>query len=73
MEYYIDPIIEEAPPYSDFDAARAEYGISLTQTDAAWEEFGRGAGVRIATIDTGARVTHDALRNNYAGDVDGYG
>jgi len=73
LEYYIDPIIEEAPSYSDFDAARVEYGISLTQTDAAWEEFGRGEGVRIATIDTGARVTHEALRNNYAGDVDGYG
>jgi len=73
LEYFIDPVIEEVPSYDDFDTARLEYGITLTQTDTAWEEFGRGAGVRIATIDTGARGTHEALRGNFAGDVDGYG
>jgi hypothetical protein len=35
-------MIEETPSYSNFDAARVEYGISLTQTNATWEEFERG-------------------------------
>jgi subtilisin family serine protease len=47
----------------------AEWGIEKIQAPAAWALAGGndGAGVRIATIDTGVRLTHQALANNYVG------
>jgi subtilisin family serine protease len=55
-------------------AEQGTWGVEKTNTHATWAAFGsKGAGVRVASVDTGARVTHEALRENFAGHVDGYG
>ncbi|CAL8128850.1 unnamed protein product [Orchesella dallaii] len=47
-----------------------EWGIMKIQAPEAWDVIGRktGEGIRIATVDTGVRVTHEALRHNFFGE-----
>jgi len=47
----------------------AEWGVENIRAHQVWTAPGgtTGEGVIIATIDTGVRGTHEALRNNYAG------
>lgn len=47
-----------------------EWGVSLIQAPEAWGLDGgnNGENVLIATIDTGVRVTHEALKDNFVGD-----
>ena len=62
------PVIEAV------DSAHApnaeEWGVSLIQAPEAWGLDGgnNGENVVIATIDTGVRVTHEALKANFFGD-----
>jgi len=53
-------------------AINHQWGVLKIQAPEAWEELGgvlnAGEGVIIATIDTGVRVTHEALRDNFVGD-----
>ncbi|ODM95284.1 Bacillopeptidase F [Orchesella cincta] len=51
-------------------SADYEWGIIKIQAPEAWDaiEGKRGQGIRIATVDTGVRGTHEALRNNYLGE-----
>ncbi|CAL8075370.1 unnamed protein product [Orchesella dallaii] len=51
-------------------SADFEWGIVKIQAPEAWEVIGQknGEGVRVATIDTGVRVSHEALRNNFLGE-----
>jgi subtilisin family serine protease len=63
-EEFIAHIVE--PIKSDI-SVKAEWGIDKIEAEQAWALPGgnNGAGVVVGTIDTGARHTHEALRNNY--------
>jgi len=45
----------------------AEWGIEKIQAEAAWAAGSNGAGAVVGIIDTGARYTHEAIRDNYRG------
>jgi subtilisin family serine protease len=45
----------------------AEWGITKIQTEEAWAEGGNGTGAIIGIVDTGARYTHEAIRDSYFG------
>lgn len=49
-----------------------EWGVVKIQAPEAWKELGgiskAGEGVVIATVDTGVRGTHEALRDNFVGE-----
>jgi len=45
-----------------------EWGVADIQAPEAWTEGFTGQGVVISTIDTGARHTHEALRDNFRED-----
>ncbi|CAL8111453.1 unnamed protein product [Orchesella dallaii] len=75
----VDSINEEAVAHLDepFDmkvvetlADEHQWGVVKIQAPEAWAEMGalNGNGVIIATVDTGVRVTHEALRDNFLGD-----
>jgi len=57
----LDDPVQSAP------STRAEWGIAKIQAEAAWEVVGDGAGAVVGVIDTGARHTHEAIRDNYRG------
>ena len=44
-----------------------EWGVSMINADDVWAQGNRGAGVVVASIDTGVRWTHDALDDQYRG------
>jgi subtilisin family serine protease len=44
-----------------------EWGVSMINADDVWATGNRGAGAVVASIDTGVRWTHTALRNHYRG------
>ena len=50
--------------------SQVEWGISLIEAPLAWAYKGgnNGDGVVIATIDTGVRLTHEALTSNFVGE-----
>ncbi|MFN8483018.1 MAG: S8 family serine peptidase [Anaerolineae bacterium] len=44
------------------------WGVERIGADRVWQEYGlRGAGIRVAVVDTGAQWTHPALRGSYLG------
>jgi len=45
-----------------------EWGIQKIEAPKAWAHGNDGKGVRVATIDTGVRVTHQALAGNFFGE-----
>ncbi|CAL8128852.1 unnamed protein product [Orchesella dallaii] len=53
-------------------SANYEWGIMKIQAPEAWDVIGQknevGEGIRIATVDTGVRVTHEALKDNFFGE-----
>ena len=49
-----------------------EWNIAQIEADRVWREFGvRGEGIVVANIDTGVRYTHQALVNQYRGNLGG--
>jgi subtilisin family serine protease/N-acetylneuraminic acid mutarotase len=49
-------------------AAAVEWGIANINADDVWNQYGdRGAGITVASIDTGVEYTHPALVNQYRG------
>jgi subtilisin family serine protease len=46
----------------------AEWGVTDIKAPEAWALGYQGEGIIVNTIDTGARGTHETLRNNYVGE-----
>ena len=44
-----------------------EWGVAMINADDVWAQGDRGAGVVVASVDTGVRWTHNALHNQYRG------
>jgi len=45
-----------------------QWGIKMIQADQVWSAGTEGQGIVVATVDTGVRVTHEALKDNYRAD-----
>jgi subtilisin family serine protease len=56
---YLDDPVETDPTIN------AEWGITKIRAEEAWAVSGDGDGGIVGIIDTGARHTHEALRDNY--------
>jgi len=48
-------------------ATGTAWGIKKIQATKAWNVVGRGDGCTVGVIDTGVRVTHEALRSKFVG------
>jgi subtilisin family serine protease len=49
-----------------------EWGIANINADDVWSDFGvTGQGIVVASVDTGVRFTHNALVNQYRGNLGG--
>ncbi|MBI4771342.1 MAG: S8 family serine peptidase [Chloroflexi bacterium] len=49
------------------EVAGVEWGIQLINADDVWAAGNTGQGIVVASVDTGVRYTHEALRNQYRG------
>jgi len=63
-EEYVVSIVEPIP---SGNTIAAEWGINKIEAEQAWALPGgnNGEGVVVSSIDTGARATHEAIRNNH--------
>ena len=43
------------------------YGIEMIKAKSIWQESEKGAGVKIAVIDSGCDINHESLKNNIIG------
>jgi subtilisin family serine protease len=60
--------LEDPAPAQAVDAAGVAWGVERVGAPTVWSEWGvRGAGIVVATIDTGAAYTHTALLQSYRG------
>lgn len=50
------------------NSSALEWGIERIQADAVWESGNTGQGIIVASLDTGVRGTHEALKDNFLGD-----
>ena len=48
-------------------STKAAYGVEMIKAKSIWPEAQKGAGVRIAVIDSGCDINHESLKNNIAG------
>ena len=46
---------------------KSAYGVEMIKAKSIWPEAQKGAGVRIAVIDSGCDINHESLKNNIAG------
>ena len=44
------------------------YGVEMIKAKSIWQESQKGAGVKIAVIDSGCDINHESLKNNTYGD-----
>lgn len=65
-------IRESATAAMDENDFVGEWGVERIQAVEAWKLGYLGRNVRVASIDSGVRATHEALRNNYIGDYGWY-
>ena len=40
------------------------YGVEMIKAKSIWQESQKGAGVKIAVIDSGCDINHESLKNN---------
>ena len=45
-----------------------QWGVKMVEAPVVWSQGNRGEKIIVATIDTGVRVTHEALRDNFVGE-----
>jgi PKD repeat protein len=63
---YVHPVEEVPLAGQEQPAATIPWNIAQVGADQVWQDFGiKGQGIVVATIDTGAEYTHDALFPNY--------
>ena len=43
------------------------YGVEMIKAKSIWQESQKGAGVKIAVIDSGCDINHESLKNNIIG------
>jgi len=55
------------PVTSDKPSIQNEWGLVKIRVEEAWALGGKGAGVVVGITDTGARPTHEAIRDNFRG------
>ena len=60
-----DIIDEDQGDFHNITSARPQWGIMKIGAHAVWRSGNRGQGIRVANIDTGVLVTHEALAGNY--------
>jgi len=48
-------------------ATKSVYGLDMIKAKSIWEESKKGAGVKIAVIDSGCDINHESLKNNIIG------
>lgn len=51
----------------DHDATAAQHNVELLHAPALWKHGGSGAGITVASIDSGVRYTHEALWTTFRG------
>lgn len=56
-----------APVSVDESAILNQWGVDTTRASVVWDQGISGNGVSVASIDTGARYTHEALFESYRG------
>ncbi len=62
------PLVKPIAPKVVVDAGETpEWGVTKIGADQVWAEGITGAGVTVATIDTGVEYTHEALVEHYRG------
>lgn len=66
IAHLIEPVEKKEATLED----DLQWGVVKIQAPEAWKELGarNGNGVVIATLDTGVRESHEALRHNFVGD-----
>jgi len=62
----LEEVVEE-----EYTPINPLWGVSNINAQAVWNSGITGAGVVVAAIDTGARLSHQGLTSNYRGTVDG--
>jgi len=62
-------LYDNLPPYEEEEA---QWGVEMIQAPGVWAEGNTGEEIIIATIDTGARVTHEALKDNHRSEYGWY-
>jgi len=60
-------IVHLDDPITTDPTIQAEWGIEKIQAEKAWEVSGNGEGGIVGIIDTGARSTHEAIKDNFRG------
>ena len=48
-------------------ATKPVYGVEMIKAKSIWQESQKGAGVKIAVIDSGCDIEHESLKNNIIG------
>ena len=48
-------------------STKSVYGLDMIKAKSIWEESQKGAGVKIAVIDSGCDINHESLKNNIIG------
>ncbi|CAG7835760.1 unnamed protein product [Allacma fusca] len=63
LEEPLDLTIYDNLPKADDE--EFQWGVEQIEAPVVWNGGNRGDGIVVATIDTGVRYTHEALRNNF--------
>lgn len=48
-------------------STKSVYGVEMIKAKSIWQESQKGAGVKIAVIDSGCDIEHESLKNNIIG------
>ncbi|MCW2955291.1 MAG: serine protease [Thermoleophilia bacterium] len=66
-EVKLDTIVQEEVPATPAGEKKVEWNVTKTGVEDAWKAGVTGAGVVVGFVDTGANVSHEALKGHYRG------